>query len=131
MQVNQQISPSTGRGIYLCPKCRKPLQRREDGLPIHWECSTAPACTYTQADNFGRPAPPAGLCNTGGAAAHRPAVRPMMARLPGQVRPGELCPVCGTGLLVSKSIKGSGKAFIGCHRFPQCRFFRWRQDARD
>lgn len=125
MQIDQQTSPLAGRGIYLCPKCRKPLQRRADLLPIHWECSTAPACAYTQADDLGRPAPPAGFCNAAGAGAHRHAARPM-ARLPGQVRPGGLCPTCGIGLLVQKSIKGSGKAFIGCHRFPQCRFFRWQ-----
>ena len=130
MQINQQTSPSTGGGIYLCPKCRKPLQRREDLFSVRWECSTAPTCAYTQPDDFGRPAAPAGLCNRGGAAVDRAAPRPM-ARLPGEVRPGELCPGCGTGLLIPKSIKGSGKAFIGCHRFPQCRFFRWRDDAGD
>lgn len=124
MQINQQRSSSTGRGIYLCPKCRKPLRRCVDLTPIHWECSGAPACAYTQADDSGRPALPAALCSTA-APAHR-AVTRQVARLPQQATPGELCPACGTGLLVLKSIKGSGKAFIGCHCFPQCRFFQWQ-----
>ncbi|HEX7646667.1 MAG TPA: topoisomerase DNA-binding C4 zinc finger domain-containing protein [Noviherbaspirillum sp.] len=38
---------------------------------------------------------------------------------------GDACPDCKTGLLISKTMPSTGKAFIGCNRFPTCRFFKW------
>ena len=35
-----------------------------------------------------------------------------------------LCPDCAAGLLVAKTAKDTGKAFIGCNRYPTCRFFK-------
>ncbi|WP_081771998.1 topoisomerase DNA-binding C4 zinc finger domain-containing protein [Paraburkholderia nodosa] len=100
------IEPQVKRGIYLCPKCRKPLQRWDDVVPARWTCTRAPACGYTQADEHGRPAPPS-------------------TRSAPRGRVGERCPDCGKGLLIQKILKSSGRPFVGCNRFPQCRFFGW------
>jgi DNA topoisomerase-3 len=116
------------RGIYLCPKCRKLLQPRDDVVPPLWECSGAPACGYTQADDHGRPAPPAEASGVGGGAVNRRTSNTAV-RSPKAGRIGERCPDCGKGLLIQKTLKRTGKLFIGCNRFPQCRFFSWQGDA--
>jgi len=112
-----------GRGIYLCPKCRKPMRRLDDLVPPRWECSTAPVCSYTQADDDGRPAPPPRVAGNAGAAGRRPenpSQRPVAS-----ARVGDHCPDCGKGFLVLKTLSRTGKPFIGCTRFPRCRFFSW------
>jgi ssDNA-binding Zn-finger/Zn-ribbon topoisomerase 1 len=122
MPMNQPPPPR--RGIYLCPKCRKPLRRRDDLVPLRWECSAAPVCAYTQPDDCGHPAPPDEARSVAGSAIARPAANtsPRSSK-PGRI--GERCPDCGTGLLVQKTLKSNGKPFIGCNRFPRCRFFKW------
>ncbi|MCP3712488.1 topoisomerase DNA-binding C4 zinc finger domain-containing protein [Paraburkholderia sp. CNPSo 3274] len=115
------IEPQVKRGIYLCPKCRKPLQRWDDVVPARWTCTRAPACGYTQADEHGRPAPP----QEAGAAQPRGVSQRPATRSAPRGRVGERCPDCGKGLLIQKILKSSGRPFVGCNRFPQCRFFGW------
>ena len=41
---------------------------------------------------------------------------------------GDKCPDCNSGILCKKMIekgKNSGSPFLGCNRFPGCRFFQW------
>ncbi|MFT0174331.1 topoisomerase DNA-binding C4 zinc finger domain-containing protein [Paraburkholderia mimosarum] len=113
------------RGIDLCPKCRKPLRRRDDVVPARWVCSHAPDCGYTQADDDGRPAPPqdAGDAQRGSGVSQRTAAPSPRSTPRGRI--GERCPDCAKGLLLQKTLKSSGKPFVGCNRFPQCRFFGW------
>ncbi|HHQ42882.1 MAG TPA: hypothetical protein ENK20_11415 [Chromatiales bacterium] len=37
---------------------------------------------------------------------------------------GAPCPACGRGRLVRRSLR-DGRPFLGCTRFPRCRFFAW------
>jgi len=37
-------------------------------------------------------------------------------------RSGDPCPVCAAGKLVPRTAKASGAQFLGCERFPRCRY---------
>lgn len=109
--------------FYPCPQCQKPLVRRNGAKGPFWGCSGYPECRHTQPDDNGKP----GL---------RPSddVKVSSERSPAQTgrgaaaktaKAGVACPDCRTGLLINKTMKESGKAFVGCNRFPACRFFAW------
>lgn len=38
---------------------------------------------------------------------------------------GKTCPTCGTGQLVEKVAKASGKKFLGCNTWPKCNHTEW------
>ena len=116
-------APTAQASPYRCPQCHKPLKRIPGHNGYFWGCTAYPQCRHTQPDVDGKPgARPevvAGRSRHGDAAGARPPQR--------GGRAGETCPECGKGLLVNKTMKDSGKAFVGCNRFPACRFFAWPQ----
>lgn len=115
---NQPAGP-----IYPCPKCRKPMRQRNGPKGLFWGCSGWPDCAHTQPDEGGKPGVrPSDVVGTSSFAdthAHKPPVAPKAGKV------GDACPDCKNGLLVAKTMPSSGKAFVGCNRFPQCRFFKW------
>ncbi|MBU9198825.1 topoisomerase DNA-binding C4 zinc finger domain-containing protein [Burkholderia gladioli] len=121
-------APSSPAGAtHKCPLCGSPMRLRNGTRGAFWGCSGYPKCTHTQPDAGGSPAAPraADAASTSAAGQAGAATTP---RAPGTTasampRIGESCPSCGTGSLVSKSLKG--KPFIGCSGFPGCKYFRW------
>lgn len=52
--------------------------------------------------------------------------------VPGQRQAGACCPDCGKGSLVQRTVregKNAGRSFLGCTRFPACRYFAWHGPA--
>jgi len=107
---------------YPCPRCQKPLRLVKGPKGPFWGCTSYPECKHTQPDEEGKPGvrtdEVAGKVRRPEAAVARGT--PMRT-----ARAGAACPDCNTGLLVNKTMKDSGKAFVGCNRFPACRFFAW------
>ena len=108
--------------VYPCPRCQKALRLAKGPRGPFWGCTAYPDCRHTQPDDGGKPGvrvdDVAGKASKAEVSASRaPAAR--------TARAGEACPDCKTGLLVNKTMKDSGKAFVGCNRFPACRFFAW------
>jgi DNA topoisomerase-3 len=107
---------------YPCPQCQKPLRRVNGPKGPFWGCTGYPECRHTQPDDNGKPGvrtdDVAGKAERGAASAARSsATRTAKA--------GDACPDCKTGLLINKTMKDSGKPFVGCNSFPACRFFAW------
>jgi hypothetical protein len=40
----------------------------------------------------------------------------------------DVCPQCG-GRMVTRTVKSSGKQFLGCNNFPKCRHTVWRKES--
>ncbi len=92
---------------YPCSCGKGNLVQREGKRGVFWGCTAYPACRNTLPDNNGKPG-------------ERAAVDISNSK-------GE-CPDCGTGQLVSRTVKAGknkGKSFIGCSSFPNCRHFAW------
>ncbi len=95
-----------------CPTCGKPLRRRKSSNGFFWGCSAYPDCKTTLPDNKGKPA-------------HQ---KPAQKSQPKKANIGDTCPECKKGKLVLRSIKSGkneGKPFIGCTKYPTCRYFAW------
>ncbi|MBJ9677889.1 DNA topoisomerase [Burkholderia gladioli] len=121
-------APSSPAGAtHKCPLCGSPLRLRNGTRGAFWGCSGYPKCTHTQPDAGGSPAAPraADAASTSAAGQAGAATTPRAPSTAASAMPriGESCPSCGTGSLVSKSLKG--KPFIGCSGFPGCKYFRW------
>jgi DNA topoisomerase-3 len=114
--------PTQAGPFYPCPRCQKPLRMVNGPRGPFWGCTGYPECKHTQPDDSGKPgvrtADVAGKAHRADAVATR-------ATPTRSAKAGEACPDCKTGLLVSKTMKDTGKAFVGCNRFPACRFFAW------
>ena len=97
-----------------CPDCGKPLRRRKGKSGFFWGCSGYPACKTTRPDNRGKPSQA------------KPTASRNNKTTPAKI--GDACPQCQSGALVQRFTKGGkneGKPFIGCTRFPKCKFFSW------
>ena len=94
---------------YPCVCGNGHLQRRSHQGRHFWGCSTYPTCKHTQPDQNGVPGTKARQAKqTAGA--------------------GQACPTCQSGQLVKRVVKNgknSGKPFIGCTNYPECRHFAW------
>jgi len=107
---------------YPCPRCQKPLRLAKGSRGLFWGCSAYPECKHTQPDDGGKPG-----VRAVDVAARTPGHAAARATPTHVAKAGGACPGCTTGLLVGKTIQDSGKAFVGCNRFPMCRFFAWPQ----
>lgn len=116
---------------YPCGSCGKPLVRRvvdakratrttpAKPATAWYGCSGYPACKQMYFDKGGKP-------NFNPATSSNPASRTAKKNH----KAGEQCPECSSGLLCKKTIekgKNAGKHFLGCNKFPTCRFFQWAQ----
>lgn len=98
-----------------CPQCGKPLRRHQGKSGWFWGCSGYPECKTTLPDVKGKP---------GKATPRISASKPVSSNI------GEPCPQCKNGTLVLRSIKSgnnAGKGFVGCTKYPQCRYFAWAE----
>ncbi len=106
---------------YVCPECGLPLRRRKGRNGFFWGCSGYPGCTTTLPDAGGKPGRQIGKTvpfQTGRSAVNRGE----------DVAAGAPCPDCGKGRLVQRTLhqgRNAGRHFLGCSRFPECRFFAW------
>lgn len=119
-----QARQDQGQGTdvkYPCPKCQKPLRLRSGSNGPFWGCSGYPECRHTQPDDGGKPG--VRTDDVQGRTSSRERQQTTAPAAAG--RAGEACPSCGKGLLVAKTLKDSGKPFVGCNRFPACRHFAW------
>ena len=106
---NPTIHPNT----HPCPACGKPLTRRKGKNGFFWGCSGYPDCKTTRPDNRGKPGQPQPKS---------------LGRKTAPAKAGSTCPQCRSGTLIQRFTKGGkteGKPFIGCTRFPECKFFSW------
>ena len=95
-----------------CPSCGKSLRRRKSSNGFFWGCSAYPDCKTTLPDNKGKP--------TKRKLAQKSQLK--------KANVGDICPECKKGKLVLRSIKNGtneGKPFIGCTKYPTCRYFAW------
>lgn len=106
---------------FPCPKCQKPLRKINGQKGAFWGCTSYPECKHTQPDDNGKPGMRAS--DVKGVTARRD--RPPSSPPQRTARAGEACPSCGKGLLIAKTLRDSGKPFIGCNHYPQCKFFAW------
>lgn len=111
---------------FPCPKCQKPLRRINGTRGPFWGCTGYPACNHTLPDEDGRP----------GIKPDEVQGRTARQDIPRSTKPasktaraGVACPECGDGLLINKTVRDSGKPFVGCNRFPTCRFFAWPDNS--
>ena len=117
-QLKQQSSetannPTCPPNTHPCPACGKPLTRRKGKNGFFWGCSGYPDCKTTRPDNRGKPGQP-----------HPKS----LGRKTAPAKAGSTCPQCKSGTLIQRFTKGGkneGKPFIGCTRFPECKFFSW------
>lgn len=96
-----------------CPECHKPMVTRKGSNGPFWGCSGYPTCKHTQ--------PVSGAKKAAGAPVHTPA----SAQKPGA---GQSCPDCDTGQLIQRTVrngKNTGRSFVGCTNYPECRHFAW------
>jgi len=96
-----------------CPDCDKALRRRKGKNGFFWGCSGYPDCKTTRPDKNGKP----------GKETAKTSVKNNSP-----VSIGDTCPQCQSGTLLQRAMKGGnneGKPFIGCTRFPECKFFSW------
>lgn len=104
-----------------CPTCRKPMRRINGPKGFFWGCTAYPECKTTMPDVDGKP----GLREpTGGASSPRLS-HGGTASAPKAGNVGDACPDCGSGVLVQRFSKAKQKHFVGCSKFPDCRFFKW------
>lgn len=88
---------------YSCPECGHPLARRNGKKGFFWGCRNYPDCKVVLPDDKGKPGKP------------REKAQPT----------GQCCPECGEGELVQRTVrngKARGKSFLGCSRYPDCRY---------
>jgi DNA topoisomerase-3 len=107
---------------YPCPRCKKPLRLVKGPKGAFWGCTGYPECKHTQPDDAGKP-----VMRTDAVAGRATPVETSNARSvhARSAKAGSACPDCKSGLLISKTMKASAKPFIGCNRFPSCRYFAW------
>jgi len=113
---SQQFPGSEGKAQHVCPDCGKTLRRRKGKSGFFWGCSGYPECKTTHPDSRGKPGKV------------KPSASTSISSKQNTARIGDGCPHCKTGTLLQRSIKdgkNSGKQFIGCTRFPECRYFSW------
>lgn len=116
------LSKSQAGPSYPCPRCQKPLRLVKGPKGPFWGCTGYPECKHSQPDDEGKP----GVRTDEVAGKVRRTEAAMSRGTPMRTaRAGAACPDCKTGLLISKTMKDTGKAFVGCNRFPACRFFAW------
>ncbi|MBF0459784.1 MAG: DNA topoisomerase 3 [Magnetococcales bacterium] len=87
----------------LCPRCGRPMRHRQSARGGFWGCSGYPECREIVSEPS-RNAPAAVTAPSGA---------------------GQTCPQCQTGQLIKRVAsqgKSKGQTFVGCNRFPECRF---------
>lgn len=125
--LQTRTAPTTSAGAeagelkFPCPKCQKPLRRINGPRGSFWGCTGYPDCKHTQPDEEGRPGVRTSDVQGRTSRSDMPAPRQALRK----ARAGVACPDCGDGLLINKTMRDSGKPFVGCNRFPGCRFFAW------
>ena len=105
---------SFGDSQHPCPDCGKPLRRRKGKSGLFWGCSGYPDCKTTRPDSRGKPGKP------------KPKTTSKVNNVSAKV--GDSCPQCQSGTLVQRAVKSGkneGKPFIGCTKFPDCKYFSW------
>ena len=113
------IEASTSR--HPCPECGRPMRRRKGAQGWFWGCSGYPECRCTLPDARGKP----GKRKSGKSGKVSAARREKPAR---SGSAGNACPECGDGSLVQRTVrngKNAGREFLGCSRYPRCRYFAW------
>lgn len=88
---------------YSCPKCEHPLVRRKSKNGFFWGCRNYPDCQVVLPDDKGKPGKPREKAES----------------------TGQRCSECGEGELVKRVVrngKNKGETFLGCNRYPECRY---------
>ena len=96
-------SSSTDTQRFVCPECEHPLVRRKNQHGYFWGCRNYPVCKAILPDDSGKP----------GKSKSKPEST------------GQRCPECEQGELLSRTVrkgKSKGKTFLGCSRYPACRY---------
>ena len=98
--------PPAGReqNTPACPQCGRSMIRRQSARGLFFGCSGYPQCKATMPDGPDVPVSGSGVALDDGDRA---------------------CPQCKTGRLVARTArqgKNTGKRFMGCNRFPECRY---------
>ncbi len=126
-----KTSGAQGDPSVLCERCRAPMRRIEGSKGWFWGCTAyASGCRHTLNDFQGKPvkpdpaksARPADVATPKSAPDIR-SIHPMPA--PEPLHADSICPTCHKGKLIGRQVKETGRAFWGCGRFPQCKFFEW------
>ncbi|MDH5181549.1 MAG: DNA topoisomerase III [Gammaproteobacteria bacterium] len=109
--VQEQVAEITVESQHACPLCAKPLIRRKSKHGWFWGCTAYPECKGALPGQQGQPGSSSqatGQHTSSGTS--------------------ELCPMCQTGHLVQRTVKGGknkGKSFLGCTQYPKCNYFAW------
>jgi DNA topoisomerase-1 len=82
----------------VCDRCGKPMVVRKGRFGAFWACSGYPQCTATRPFIAG-----------GEAEAEKPPAAPT----------GQVCPQCGSNMILKKNRYGSH--FLACEKYPQCK----------
>lgn len=107
---------------YPCPDpdCSGTLKQRRGSKGVFWGCSQyREGCKVTRPDARGKPS----AAKAKRKAKSKPANNP-------STRVGATCPDCKKGKIQMRHLKtgnNAGKPFLGCSKFPTCRFFAWPQ----
>jgi len=120
--VQGAASLEVSAGSHPCPDCGKPLRRRKGKNGWFWGCTGYPECRCTLPDNRGEPG--RGKARSRGKAGRKGSAQGKSAASGAT----GACPECGEGQLVQRTVrngKNAGRLFLGCNRFPQCRYFSW------
>ena len=112
-----------GAASVTCDLCKCSMRRIQGPKGYFWGCSGwRDGCKFSLADFQGKPvakATSASAIKTPSAAARK---APVAAS---EAASGQKCPTCNKGTLIGRTIKDSGKAFMGCSLFPNCKHFQW------
>ena len=127
----QKTSPFQGDPLVPCERCKAPMRRIEGSKGWFWGCTGySSGCRHTMNDFQGKPAKPdpanvprsaqvsqSKEVSTAGTLKSKPLATELHADAP--------CPTCHQGKVIGRQVKETGRAFWGCGRFPQCKFFEW------
>ena len=122
----EAVLAPTGALPYPCPVCHKPLRIRTGGKGPFWGCSGYPGCNHTAPDDGGKPG--TRVQDVAGRATkedHQKAVVTPAQAPATLAKVGDACPTCKSGTLVQRFAKEKERHFLGCNKFPGCRYFQW------
>ena len=116
--LQQEITSFKGKTSFPCPDCGKPLAhkvKKGQGGFDFWGCTGYPECSYSAADNNGKP----------GAKKEKPVATPS----------GFNCPDCGKALIRRTGVSKANKKpydFFSCSGYPKCsRSFQVKDEKPD
>jgi DNA topoisomerase III len=114
-----------------CEQCKAPMRRIQGSKGWFWGCTAySSGCRHTMNDFQGKPVKAASAKTNQESLGSTPVVElllkaPAVKQPSKELRAGISCPTCHEGKLIGRQTKDTGRAFWGCARFPQCKFFEW------